>query len=317
MSKKKFLCYCSIAPLFQVQPTLQSMDDLSWPEPGPNWPEAKNTWGLAWEIHVYTLGGSWALAGLYYLLFFVQAIFRISSGRKKRPFIMLSFQLLIHALCRCLVLFINPYGSNSSSQVTMVVSIVTWSFGTAGLTSAFGVLLLILLDTTKVNIAPPKFQNITVLVVLTSINFSFVLLTDIIVAIYASVELLLLVCQLIFSVWGMVITVGYFVVAYRTRRNLKATFEAPEQQARYESTDQREFKKLRRLVIKCYLSSLLGLVTFGLSLYAITLGGSSVLSDAKFVNSWTWWAFQTTFRVLELLMNLLIIVIALGTSRGR
>ena len=292
------------------------MSDLSWPEPGPDWAEAKNTWGIAWELHVYTFGGVWAIATVYYLFFFVQSIHSLSDGRRRNPFIMLSLQLLIHALCRCLVLFINPYGSNSSSRLTMVVCITTWSFGTAGLISAFGVLLLILLDTTKINIAPPKFQNLTVLIVITSGNFLFVLLGDIIVAIYSSAELVLLLCQSTFSVWGMTITVGYFVVAYRTRRNLKATFEAPEQQARYETADQREFKKLRRLVIKCYLSSFLGLVTFGLSLYAITLGSSSVLSDAKFVNSWSWWAFQTTFRVLELLMNLLIIAIAFGTTHA-
>lgn len=288
----------------------------SWPEPGPNWAEAKKSWGLAWELHIYPLGAIWTIAALYYIIFFVQSVLRRNSdGRKNGAFIMLSFQLIIHALTRCLLLFFNPYGSESSSQVALVAAITTWSLGTAGLTSAFGVLLLILLDATKLNIAPPKFQNLTVLIVITSLNFFFVLLGDIVVAINNNAKHILFVCQLAFGLWGIAITAGYFVAATRTRHNLSATFQGLASQAKSTPGQQEESKTLRRLIIKCYVSSFLGLCVFGLSLYSMTFGGSSVLSEQKEVDSWTWWALQTSFRLLELLMNLQIIVIALGTTR--
>lgn len=295
---------------------ISQMEDLSWPEPAPNWPEAKKTWGLGWEFHVYAFAGIWIMAAFYYLIFFVQSIVRRNDGRKRSPFIMLSFQLLIHALCRCLVLFLNPYGSRSKTQVTLVTGITAWSLGTAGLISAFGVLLLMLLDATKLNIAPPKFQSLAVLIVITLATFVFVILTDVVVAFNRSAKLLLLACHLLLGAWGMTITVGFFVAANRTRRNLAATFQDLAPQVNNEPSRKNELVKLRGLIIKCYLSSALGFCIFGLSLYAMVFGGSSVLSNESSVDSWTWWSFQTTFRVLELLMNLLITVIALGTTHA-
>lgn len=293
------------------------MGDPSWPEPAPNWPEAKKSWGFAWELHIYSLGAIWTIATFYYIIFFVQSVLRRNSdGRKNGAFVMLSFQLTIHALSRCLLLFFNPYGSKSSSQVATVAAITAWSLGTAGLTSAFGVLLLILLDATKLNIAPPKFQNITVLIVITLLNFLFVLLGDIVVAINNNTKHILFVCQLVFALWGIAITVGYFVAATRMRHNLTATFQGLGSTSENTPGQREESKMLRRLIVKCHVSSFLGFCIFGLSLYSMTFGGSSVLSEKKPVDNWTWWAFQTTFRLLELLMNLLIIVIALGTTRA-
>ena len=284
----------------------------SWPEPGPNWPEAKSSWGKAWPIHVYLFASTWTIAGIYFLVFFAQSIYRQINGQKRAPFTMLSLQLLIEALSRCFVLFLNPYASNSDTQTELVVTITAWSLGTAGLTSAFGVLLLILLDTTKLNLAPPKFQNLTVLIIITAANFSFVLLADIIVAFSSDAKILLLLCQVMFALWGIIVAVGYFMAAYRTRKNLTATLGGVESNSK--SSDDYP-TKLKQLIIKCYTSSFLGLCIFAISIYSVLFGESSVLSDAEYADSWPWWAFQTTFRTLELLMTLLISVTALQTPR--
>lgn len=319
-------CYCQIC--WQLPPLNHSllyfsfvakkassedkMAEPSWPEPGPNWPEAKSTWGVFWPIHVYLFASIWTIAGAYFLFFFAQSIYRRNDGHKRAPFIMLSFQLLIHALSRCLVLFLNPYGSNSNIQTKLVITITAWSLGTAGLISAFGVLLLILLDATKLNLAPPKFQNLTVLIIITAGTIIFVLMADITVAFNGSAKVLLFLCQVTLLLWGVVITIGYFIAAHRTRKNLTATFEDIESNSK---TQQQHPVKLKWLIIKCYASSTLGLCIFGMSLYAVIFGESSVLSDAEYTDSWSWWAFQTTFRILEILMTLLISIIALQTNR--
>lgn len=284
----------------------------SWPEPGPNWPEAKSSWGVAWPVHVYAFASIWTMAAIYFLFFFVQSTCRRSKEHKRSALIMLSFQLLIQALSRCFVLFINPYGSKSRNHAQLVTTITVWSLGTAGLTSAFGVLLLILLDATKLSLAPPKFQNLYVLIIITVANFVFVLVSDIIVAFHKSANVLLLLCQVTFALWGVVITVGYFIAAHRTRKNLAATFDGVESGPKTPGDPM----KLKWLIIKCYVSSSLGLCVFGMSLYAALFGESSVLSDSEYADSWTWWIFQTIFRILEILMTLLISIVALQTPRG-
>lgn len=288
------------------------MVELSWPEPGPEWPEAKATWGVAWPLHVYLFATIWTTMGSYFLFFFTQSVYLRNDGRKRAPFIMLSFQLLIQAFSRCFILFWNPYGSKSNSQAQLVTSITIWSLGTAGLTSAFGELLLILLDTTKLNLAPPKFQNLTVLIIITAANFVFVLVADIVVAFYNSAKMLLLLCQVTFALWGVIVAIGYFMAGYKTHKNLKSTFQGTESQ----SKEKHGPGRLKWLVIKCYASSFLGLCIFGVSIYVVLFGESSVLSDEDFVDSWMWWAFQTTFRCLEVLMTLLITVVALQTRRA-
>ena len=288
------------------------MAEPSWPEPGPNWSEAKSTWGSAWPIHVYLIASTWTMGVIYFLFFFVQSVYRRNDGHKRTPFIVLSFQLFILALSRCFVLFLNPYGWKSSTQTQIVTTVTAWSLGTAGLTSAFGVLLLILLDATKLNLAPPKFQNLSVLIIITAANFVFVLVADIIVAFYGSAKILLLLCQVTFGLWGVMVTIGYFITANRTRKNLNATFQVSELNAKAEN---RNPMKLKWLIIKLYVSSFLGLCIFSISLYAVLFGESSVLSKKRYVDSWPWWAFQTTLRILEILMTLLITIVALQSTR--
>ena len=289
------------------------MAEPSWPEPAPNWPDAKSTWGVAWRIHVYAFASIWTVGGLYFLFFFAQSVYRRNDGHKRAPFIMLSFQLLLLASSRCFVLFLNPYGSKSSTQTQLVATITAWSLGTAGLTSAFAVLLLILLDATKLSLAPPKFQNLTVLIVITAANFIFVLAADIIVAFHGSTKILVLLCQVTLAVWGVMITVGYFITANRTRKNLAATFEDSELNVKAQGRG--HSMKLKWLVVKFYVSSFLGLCIFGISLYAVLLGESSILSKEEYADTWSWWAFQTAFRILEILMTFLITVVALQTPR--
>lgn len=286
----------------------------SWPEPGPTWEEAKSTWGVAWPIHVYLFASIWTIAGLYFLYFFAQSIYRRNDGHKRAPFMMLSFQLLIQALSRCLVLFLNPYASKSETQTQLVVTVTTWSLGTAGMTSAFGVLLLILLDATKLNLTPPHFQNLTVLIIITAVNFVFVLVSDITVAFNRSAKILLLLCQVTVALWGVFTTVGYFLAGHRTRKNLKATFEGVELGSQTKAP-QENSAKFKWLIIKCYASSCLGLCVFSLALYAAIFADSSVLSNSEYVDSWTWWGLQTTSRVLETLMALLISIVALHVPR--
>ena len=290
------------------------MGEPSWPEPEPNWEEAKTTWGAAWPIHVYLFASVWTIAGLYFLYFFAQSVYRRNDGHKRSPFIMLSFQLLILALSRCFVLFLNPYSSRSQTQTQLTVTVTIWSMGTAGMTSAFGVLLLILLDATKLNLTPPHFQNLTVLIIITAANFVFVVVADITVTFHRSAKILLLLCQLTFALWGVLIAVGYFLAGHRTRKNLKATFESVELESQTKAPEENP-TKFKRLIIKCYASSCLGLCIFSLSVYGAAFADSSVLSNVKYVDAWGWWGVQTTSRILESLMALLISIVALQVPR--
>ncbi|XP_046842927.1 proline-rich transmembrane protein 4-like [Xenia sp. Carnegie-2017] len=291
------------------------VEELSWPQRSPDWPKAKKTWGLYWQVHVYLFAGFWTIATVCYFALSIKSITRLKNGRKRTHFTVLATQLLFVALSRCFVLFLNPYGSKSTNLIGLVITIGGWSLGTAGLTSALGVLLLILLDTTRVSLGSPRFQNLRVLLAITASIVVFVIITDVIVALHNEAKILLLLCEMAVSIWGLVTMIGYVLVAARIRRNLRSTLDSANPNSTGQRLDQYQRTRLTRILFTCFGAAFLGFVMFGTSLYAVFFGSSSVLSDEDVADVWRWWAFQTTFRVLEMLITLSISLITFQTPR--
>lgn len=287
---------------------LMEADDNPWPEPVPDWPQAKQTWSWFWPFHIYFFTVLYCLViirGFYVLVTQGKAYFRNKNHRFFMNLLLLAFGTLR------LVFFIwDPYGSDPDhTKVELVVCIITFGIGTACLTSAFSVLLLIVLESTRISLAPSKFQNRSFLLGVYAMNVLYVVVSDLVVAHLEEAKVLILICQITFALWGILIASGYASAAFRLWRNLKASRHASQ----YDPSLAVEGKKVTKLVTLLCLASACGVVLFSTIVYS-ALGDTGVLNDAGEVSNWPWIAVQTLLRGCEAFISLFIFLIALRTN---
>ena len=283
-------------------------DETPWPEPVPDWTQAKQVWQWGWPFHVHFFTVMYCLViirGFYALLTQGKAYLQSRNHR-----FLMNLLLLVFGILRSVFLIWDPYGSDPNHTKTeLVVCIVTFGIGTACITSAFSVLLLIVLESTRISLAPSRFQNRSFLLGVFIINVLYIIISDLIVAHFHEAKVMILVCQITFALWGILVTLGYVFAAARLWRNLKAS----RQTAQFDPGLASEGKKITRLVTSLYLASICGLVMFSTSVYA-ALGETSVYNDSGVVSNWPWIAVQTLLRACETFICLIIFLIALRTK---
>lgn len=283
-----------------------------WPEPFPEWTEAIEKWGWMWAAHIYGFGSLFALLTLYAfssLYRFRKAIF----ARQKVHLRVMCFALMAAGFGRSLVLFWDPYtSSESTSAIQNLVVLTSWGIATACMTSAFSIMLLIFLETTKTRLGPPKLRNVPVLVSITFSNIVYLTVSDLIVWFYPKAKVMIFICHVTFAIWGLAISGGCFVAGFKMWRNLRSTLQT------HTSMDQcslRDVKKLKRLFVFMSTASIFGVFIFSVSLYT-TIGEFGVFSGKSYAKSWPWFAMQTTMRMMELLLSTLIFLIAVDNPRN-
>lgn len=283
-----------------------------WPEPFPEWTEAIEKWGWMWAAHIYGFGSLFALLTLYAfssLYRFRKAIF----ARQKVHLRVMCFTLMAAGFGRSLVLFWDPYtSSESTSAIQNLVVLTSWGIATASMTSAFSIMLLIFLETTKTRLGPPKLRNVPVLVSITFSNIVYLTVSDLTVWFYPKAKVMIFICHVTFAIWGLAISGGCFVAGFKMWRNLRSTLQT------HTSMDQcslRDVKKLKRLFVFMSTASIFGVFIFSVSLYT-SIGEFGVFSGKIYAKSWPWFAMQTTMRMMELLLSTLIFLIAVDNPRN-
>ena len=284
--------------------------EITWPEPVPKWPEAKSIWKWGWDVHVLGFASLYILVGLYTVFnIFIQRQFYLR--KKKLHALFLNSMLLIFSSLRAINLLWNPYASKVTSKTLLVLCVILHGLATACLISAFSVVLLILLETTKLSLAPPRFQKPGFLIGIWASNVVYILISDVIVASYNSAKAMIFVCQILYAIWGLVVSAGYAVAAYKIRKNLGSS----RKNSQYNKKFSKESTKMHKLVILLCIASVEGFFLFILSIYMAS-GETGVFNDSGHVEIWPWFGLQTFLRFLELLMCVIIFLIALKSSSG-
>ena len=265
----------------------------AWPEPGPDWSKAYNEWGAAWELHVYVFA-------VIFLGFAVYSAYFIGHGlyvglNKKYLGFCLNMVMLLLGFTRAFVLFTDPY-----LQGTIINNIhamrVIWSLASPCLTSADCLVILALVETAKISLAPQRMQKFSVIIKIIIIHFMLVMITDFVVSEFVEAKAMLVFCQVFFIVWGTVLGVGYFALAYKLDQKLFGHIE--------------EKSKKDLLYIRLiYASGVNNFILSALFIYS-SAGVFGVYSDVKFVGAWPWWAMQTCFRVSEVLSGILVFTVS-------
>ncbi|CAH1779104.1 unnamed protein product [Owenia fusiformis] len=271
----------------------------AWPEPAPEWDKAMDKWKGAWYFHVYffTL--------LYIIIFFIATLSLVrllmlyKRKNVKRPLTTsLNIMLCSFGLLRTVSLLLDPY--SAYQHIQFEISHIIWTVGFPCLTTAFSIPLLALLDSTKVYIAPPKFQKLSSILVITLFHFVLVITTDTLVFMVPGTSYLLVICQVLYVVWGLSLAGGYAFVAYKISRNLKATADM------HQSQDQWKFGGLLSNIT---ISAVVGVCLTVTHLYG-AFGVFSIFTSLVFAPPWPWWAFQTLLRTIEVAMSFLIFTVS-------
>ena len=113
---------------------------------------------------------------------------------------------------------------NQASKEVYTAALLIDCCSLALILSAFSILLLILLDSTKTSLAPPRLQNIWVLLAITAV-ISLVMLTFNLLVLFARRTFWYFLSYLVLFVWGTLICIGYVVAGRRMRSNLQSSRE--------------------------------------------------------------------------------------------
>lgn len=209
----------------EVEPVLAAAEPESWPEAGPEWDAARSVWEEAWPLHVYFF--SLAFLAVSVIAAYIVARALLQRGPRSsmsKTAIALNLMVFSFASTRAVFLLVDPYFSEN--VVPFIAARLVWSLSIPGFTASFSIMLLILLDTTRLSLAPPRFQNVGTVTVIWFVHLLIVLTSDLLVMyVQADVRPLLVMCQMLFVLYGALVSVGYAYVGVRMRGNVKASSE--------------------------------------------------------------------------------------------
>ena len=187
--------------------------------PSSNPDERSDHWALKLYSYTFvTLFG--ALAVIVFIAFVQQWVQAVRNGNAHGRFT--TVELLLAATLKFLRHLIAPLFLQDAPKEIFMAALFTESFSKALMLSAFSILLLILLETTKTSLTAPKLQNIWVLLCISAI-FAAILLVFSLLVFYGFREIWYLLSNTILFILGIAICVGYIVAGYRMWRNLKSS----------------------------------------------------------------------------------------------
>lgn len=270
----------------------------NWPEPGPRWQQAYQLWKWGWEFHVYFFATTYLMMGLYAGYF---VVFNIYDGlNKKYLSVSLNIMVLVFGLSRALVLYFDPYHQGNLINALIIMRFI-WSIGGPCLTTADSLVILALVETAKVSLAPPRFQKPGNILVVVIIHFILVLLSDTIVSLYVDAKIMLLLCQIFFVLWGGFLGLGYFLLGYKLDKKL----------FRHKQVKEKEDYIYIYLI---YASGFANIFIVLIMLYSAA-GVFGVYSGITFVDAWPWYAFQTVCRISETISCILVFTVSAKRTR--
>ena len=286
----------------EVEPTSQSTA-----EPVPEWDMAVETWGAAWDIHQYGLGGLFGIVGVLALV----AILRIckSSGgvRQKKVSVVVLSQIVLFGLSRCLFLCVDAY--HSKGHVPSTVVHVIWGIGEPCLITAFMLIFLVLRNAL---VMKSRFQNWYTtrnIALVTVPYYTFVFASEMIVSFIPAYRALILACQISNILLYLILASFYSYISILIWKTLRLVRRAA-------SKGQEGGKQTSAIFKRCIAAAVIGFSAAALLVYA-AVGMNGVFSNELYVSPWPWFTFTTSLRCLEIGMSVLLYTTSVYSAAGQ
>ena len=285
----------------EPEPSAENDKDQAYAEPVPDWATAKQQWQSAWQLHVYSIGIMSAVVALYSFV----SILRLSQKRNllsRAYFMSLNMLLLVLGTCRAVYFLVDGYNSNGVFHPVLAYCLLNVAFPC--MSSAFSILFLALLQSTEVQLMSAKIQRARYLVVIVAVQFVMSFVIDAVVGMFSSINVLMLVCQVVFVTWSLVLSVGYMYVfqkligaALRRQKQLVHLSQVSLAVDGSMTKPPRKQLMLGVAVKVTLVTAVLGVVYAGLQVYAMVVVYGFLAFQPE---PWPWWALQFAMRIAEL-----------------
>ena len=265
-----------------------------------------NPWALKLYSYTFvTLFG--ALAVIFFIAFVKQWAQAVRNGNNHGRFI--TAELLLAATLKFLRHLVTPLFLQDAPKEIFMAALFIESFSEALVLSAFSIMLLILLETTKTSLTAPKLQNIWVLLCITA-AYTAILLVFSLLVFCGLREIWHLLSNSILSILGIAICVGYIVAGYRMWRNLKSS----RQLGRVTGEP-----RLKYIIRQVFISAFLAALMLVLSI-VLDAKDYSLYTGRQVTREWFWSTYAIMFlkRSGELaVMSLIFGIVVWKKVRGR
>ena len=268
--------------------------------------ELSDHWALKLYSYTFvTLFG--ALAVIIFIAFVQQWVQAVRNGNAHGRFT--TVELLLAATLKFLRHLIAPLFLQDAPKEIFMAALFTESFSKALMLSAFSILLLILLETTKTSLTAPKLQNIWVLLCISAI-FAAILLVFNLLVFYGFREIWYLLSNTILFILGIAICVGYIVAGYRMWRNLKSS-----RQLGHVTSEPRLKHIIRQVFISAFLATLMLILDL---LMAAKIYRLYTRRQVTRVSFWSTYAVMFLEKSVEFaVMSLIFWIVVWSKVRGR
>ncbi|XP_071786193.1 uncharacterized protein [Asterias amurensis] len=306
----------NIASIAEVHPTGMDLFEMTAP-PGDlttstpmdipcEWASTTEYLQSAFDIHVYGYAGVYILTGIVSVIRLYR-LYTFRAGRLMSGFhvkLNMHISTLIFSLLRTVMLCLDPYGFKCRVPPLLIRLLMSMAFPC--LAVAFNLLLLLLLETTKLypNLSCIKHQTLTL--VGSAGVYSLVLILKDLLLDYDAISAIIfdIFALIIYTIWGVIMMIGYFFVAWKIRSSLRNSGSPVESEA---------LRRFSGLLQACGMVGLFTLMTQ--ILYAICKYGLPKPFITK--NPWVWWCLQSALFMFESVMSCLLMVVASRTDNKR
>ncbi|XP_071109170.1 uncharacterized protein [Haliotis cracherodii] len=178
--------------------------------PVPEWKLASQQWGRAWPFHVY----GFSLLFLTVSLLSVGLVFKFYQRIRRSKIVLNTTCLLcLSGLFRILYLTVDPYGysRNFSGVIVGVLSQIIYPF----LCASFGLIQIMLLRMTKVDVGRSKLRSCTYLFASTLSYLFCIVLAEVIVFYEVKAKLLLIIDSGFFIVLSLYLCISFICNGFR------------------------------------------------------------------------------------------------------
>ena len=262
----------------------------------------------AWDLYAYTFAILFGIFALSCFAIIVRQCKQSSSSRNVHGRFT-TIQLFVAASLKVVALLWSPLLLNEARKKTFTIALIIDCCSMALILSAFSILLLILLETTKTSLAPPRLQNIWVLLAITAV-LTLVMLTFNLLVLYADRKLWHFVSYLALSAWGTLICIGYVVAGRRMWSNLQSS------RAIGKSSGERRLKNITILVlIAPFITAAMLILTVCLA--AAQYGILRRLNMSATTINWKRYVIMFLLKCCELVIVVLIFGVVIRTKSGK
>jgi hypothetical protein len=258
-------------------------------------------WGVAWDVHVYLMGGLFCLLAAACVVNWLRR-----PGRVLSPlyFHACNGLLLVVGVLRAVFLLFDAYNLHNSYPAAMTPVLLNFAFPL--LTLAFGLLFLFLVKFTRTQLLPEKSGRLTVAALSAAaiLHVAACLGLQVLAGCLQQpqTKLLLLANQWLVLAWAVALALAYlaaFPMLSRALNTLNPMF----------STTQHVPPASLGLVLRSLLAvAMLLLLLVCVHLYGL-FGVSGLYGDEP-PRPWPWWGFQFSVRVIEVSVCLLMAFVA-------